>query len=730
MHTSSETSGSAKSPRQVDWLYLPLHVIALVAVSLLVFSRNSNDVFWGGEGLSVRLLLSQQHTWVGTSIYLGLQPIMGPGSFFYPINETVIPGYALQLLLHGKDDPVTSFTIFSVELLVGIYALGRALGFDRLSSAAAGWVIAFITMPYSRANSLGYPVGHLVPNIPEMMGIVALVLALFHYIGKVKVGTSIVLSMTCVIIVAWLIVAMPAVVTMGVPALVAYGLGLLVFVKSRREFIWKLGTAVGGLAILVAFGFVEYLWSLYAYTAASVFSSELTNYQRDLMYGSVLFSARSYSFVGPALYILGILGALLATIVDRSPRRRFAIVQLIIAALFLIAAVVFHQITPNYGGIKIIYFEFAVWPVYALYAVDALRRFVQFLSSIDQEGLIALRSWSLPVGSAVSSRVRAPILFGIVATIIAFVMSPGVDPGFSHPRVTPIVAAMQPTVTAVPGARFGGRVATFSGVRGRDSVAWSDLDLIDQDVALSNDHRLIGFWLYNIPTLQQNSQFITPAEYLLSSRLLARPADRQGRNDITLTKPDIGLLRLWGVRFLVVDSPPPGTTVVTSMRWDGGKRSVDLVELPNPNLGNYSPTETVVVGNTTDALIRMRQEPDYTRQVLLSSPLEKPLVRATDIAMIYEKGGYHIHARADGSALVLVPMEYSHCAVVTNYGGSPPRVIRGDLNFLGLLFEDRLDAKIGLAAGPFGHADCRAADLRDARQLDFAGAAKAFPLRQ
>src|SRR5262245_31219984 len=88
---------------------LLLHVLALALVSIPIFYRNQFALFWGGEGGQFRLLVEQQYTWMGTSLYLGLQPIMGAGQPFYPVNTTIIPVYMVQHLLFGTITPMVTY---------------------------------------------------------------------------------------------------------------------------------------------------------------------------------------------------------------------------------------------------------------------------------------------------------------------------------------------------------------------------------------------------------------------------------------------------------------------------------------------------------------------------------------------------------------------------------------------------------------------------------------------
>jgi hypothetical protein len=712
-----------------QWRYFLLNLLALVVTSVIVFPHNRFGLFWGGEGEAIRLLVAQQHMWMTAGIKLGSQFIVGAGEMFYPINSTIIPIYALQFWTLGDVSPIITFTAVALEVFAAVFFLGRTLLFSLANAAAGGWVVAFLTLPYTPANSLGAPIGYLVPNFPEIVAVTALTLALFHRVGKLGIGDAVWRSALITALMVWAVTALPAVLPVAAPVLCVYGIGLLITAYSRREIYWKLGCVVLGVIVLAGGGFLEFLWSLYAYTAAFVFSHELVGNQTNLIYGSILFWWKAYSPVGPILFVTGALGALTSAVMDRGFRRRFAIFHLGTCALVILFAVLLHGFLPSYVGINVVYVEFCMWPMYALYATnlfDRIPRLVSVIHSPFRQGAARAPSYSLS-----NAIVLLPVLLGVASTSIGLLMGPGANPGFASSQRTPFTELLEPRIGVARGLPFRGRVATMSGVRGRDSVGWFDLDQVEQDAKLGNDHRLIGFWKFSIPTLQEDSQFITPSAYLLASRLLARPRDRQGRNVIVMTQTPIELLRLWGVRYLVVDDPPPQTVPLTSLAWDDGRHRVHLVEVPNPNLGNYSPTETITAMNAVEALTWMRTQPDFAERALLFELLEGPLTKVIHGGMTYVKDGYHMQAEAPGRALLVLPIEYSRCLVLDSFSGdAAARLLRSNLMFVAILFERHLDARLGLAVGPqAGWNSCRAEDVHDMRRLDYAGAMKAFPLQ-
>jgi hypothetical protein len=161
--------------------------------------------------------------------------------------------------------------------------------------------------------------------------------------------------------------------------------------------------------------------------------------------------------------------------------------------------------------------------------------------------------------------------------------------GFFPIRPNAITERLEQTIATGVGTPFRGLAATFDGVHGRASVDWFNFHGNDAQLwrTTGNDFRLVGLWRYSIPTLMQYSPLITPPYYLLLTDFLSRPADKQVRSVLVLTQPNERMLELWGVRFLIADIDPGfGETKATIPV--PGQDDIRLIELGEPNLGNYS----------------------------------------------------------------------------------------------------------------------------------------------
>jgi hypothetical protein len=266
-------------------------------------------------------------------------------------------------------------------------------------------------------------------------------------------------------------------------------------------------------------------------------------------------------------------------------------------------------------------------------------------------------------------------------------------------------------------APFRGLAATFDGLHGKASVDWFDLHANDAQVwrAIGNDLRLVGLWWYNIPTLMQYSPLITPPYYLLLTDFLSRPPDRQVRSLLVLSQPNERMLELWGVRFVIADYDLKFGESKARIPIPG-QEDVRLVELGEPNLGNYSPATVRLVSNFREGLRLMHEASFDGRHTLVTdSPLEGPLVVAEDARLVYRKSGFTVTASSSGRSVLVLPIQYSRCWSV--YGQGNPVLFRANLMQLGISFTGRLEANLIFRFGPFFASECRLDDIADMERL-------------
>jgi hypothetical protein len=236
-----------------------------------------------------------------------------------------------------------------------------------------------------------------------------------------------------------------------------------------------------------------------------------------------------------------------------------------------------------------------------------------------------------------------------------------------------------------------------------------------------------GLWARAIPTVVQYGQLVTPPsfyfDYAISTQLPSgsnwfRPSPGRSWPNFYWSA-----LQLLGARYYVAGheglplsisaNSPVGTFPYRPL---SGKHGLWYVyELPHPNVGNYSPTE-VTTAQSGAEIAAMMAEPnfDFTRQVVLSVEVSQPLLPARDMRLSLIRGGWHVSGHSDGSSLVVLPQQFSHCLHARD---ARVRLVRANLMMTGMIFSRDVDTDIVFDYGIFSPR-CRSADLADMRQLD------------
>ena len=98
----------------------------------------------------------------------------------------------------------------------------------------------------------------------------------------------------------------------------------------------------------------------------------------------------------------------------------------------------------------------------------------------------------------------------------------------------------------------------------------------------------------------------------------------------------------------------------------------------------------------------------------ISAPVDTPLVPAGDMRLSIIRGGLHVTGRSDGTSLVVLPQQFSHCLRARD---GRARFVRANLMMAGMVFSGDVDTDVLFDYGLFSPA-CRRADLADMKQLD------------
>ena len=705
------------------------NAIALIAFSTLVLSLNRGALFYGLDGNYMKILIQNQFQWMPFGMNLGANPLQGNWNSFIGYNMNLIPAFSIQAhFLNGQVDPVLTYTVFALELAFATYLVGNLLSLHKFERIAAAWLLPLLTLPFIWGPSLIFPLYVLIPQgVDLVLGQAVLMWALVR--SDDRALRNVTSGLIIILVVGWLVVANPLTVMIIVPTVAAAYLTIIVSSKTRRVLLWRLILVALLALVMIAGGFVHFLIGQTFYSVPAFFSNELWVDKPDLTGASIVFQWRDYSSFGLVLVFLSVVGATLTAVRQTGLPRNLAIAHLVLTAMYVGGGYLLVRYVPGWRGPAMLYFEISIYAFYCLFAVHAVMLTAPRLVHVANKLLSAYGPRALVLSS--DKTFLAVAIFGLV--LIAGLAAKG-RPSAQYLPIseTTFVKFLRAEIGLQPPSLFRGRVATFAGGDPATPIGWIDQYQRDNKALASagNESRTIGFWTFGIPTLIEYNHYITPPDYLLLSRTLARPIDPQLRNIMALTVPNAPILQALGVRFVISDRSLGDEFQLREVMKSATDPELRLYELPKPNLGNYSPTRTVLAKDASDALAILKNGFDFQNLAVVTEPLTEALVPASSVRLRFETGAFNLHAESQGRSLLVLPVEFSRCLTVSSALSSngDVRIFRTNLVQVGVLFSTSLDVKVTFESGPFAHATCRVKDIEDMRALDLPAAAKRFPL--
>jgi len=443
---------------RMAWVGLVINLLSFVVLSALAFSNNQEYLFYGLDGNYMRSLAKDQVTWKGLEFGFGNNFFQSMGNVWFPLNEALLPGFRLAALWHrGVIDPVVAYVIFSIELFVVSYLIARRVGMDWAVSLFTAWVLPLVCLPYVGLPVL-FHIMVLAPQTGTLMAVTASIVLMFSAIGKRGVGQSLWLIAGIVSFLFYLAVALPASIVMSVPILAITGAACLYWTDSNAERVMKIAMAILGLLVLVLAGVPQYILGLIKYTAAYFFATELVNDRMTWWYVSILFHSKA----GATLFVLGCLGAIVEAMMgDHSKRSLARGVLLTVVAIIVFG--ILTKVIDFWRGPSPVYFEFLLWPFYAVYAVAFIRRAIVFALKKIQ---------TRPVGIGDDDKKMRWLLLGVATATPWFILMmhtsplPGRELFPEPPPKTSIVEVLEREISLLPNAAFRGRVRVRVARRG------------------------------------------------------------------------------------------------------------------------------------------------------------------------------------------------------------------------------------------------------------------------
>jgi len=717
------TQATAKGPPRRAWCEFLVAAVALFALLLaeaLLCKAIHATNFTGTDGKMAQALVLAAFKLGGLFSLTNINPLMGVGSQLLPINVWINPTYWPFMLLERQLATDVAAIVALGIFASACYFMARCFDLPPVISAIAAQLCIFIFSPllliFGLSTVFTLLVGNAVVYAPYMVAL-GLLCRLEPGSWRDVIGTGVAIFVLVLYSLAcdplWSVIG-------GFNWATAFA--VVVFGDLRLKTVaFRLGALACSFALLLASRSLEYVYTLTRYTARVQFPA-LGDRARapDLMLSTIFYSPDAKYFY--ATWAIGWLLGLLTL----GGRSRLLVVAAV--ASFIVYAA---------GAITYVLLLNATWQV-PIPAYTEQGLFVLFMTAAVAGYWGALRRCASSIGwlrrwidSIVEAGQRAqsearPGAGRAVAVVLACVLvmiTPGILIRFAIERGEEFAERYHERFPPEPelGEYLEQRVGLADGKAFEGSVQFWNFNY---DISLTIDN----LWLRGVPTISEYSQLVSPPPLYFVHAVLQNNVVGALNGFVPFKGSSwayyCNVLQMFGARFYITDKPSeeakeaelPVVTMPRRPHWSGPPPGLWYIyEFPQPNLGNYSPTNVIVARQASDiAAIIGKEDFDFTSNVVVTAPVSESLVPASDVRMSWRRGRWHVAARSGGTSLLLLPQQFSNCLRPKD---PSVRLVRADLMMTGMIFSGDVDTDIVFDNGIFSPG-CRRYDLADLKELD------------
>ncbi len=729
---------------------LPLNVLFLLAVSFVLFYRHSVYLAEGYDARTYILFVEDYFRWTAPEVSFSWNPMQGMGltSIF---EAYLVPGFFPLLLdVSARYQKVFCYMVFAVQFFLSVYLLLFSLDIPEKFRALASWVVVlfvfplhFHPIPLGTTYVIYFPAAH-------SYSVAIILLGLFRLVGRRSTRENILILALFTAMATVLCLSAFAAVPIVAPMLLLGGLFLLGASGDRREVMFKVAAVGSALGMLVVTGVAAWILGEVLFCARFTLNPEFLDNHPGPVFTSIWFSG---TMITRAVMILALFGSILMMRSRDKALRLCGGFLLSYMLIIVVAAYFYLQQVDTRKMLRPIYYEYPFLAFYALSAFYALARGVAYVLRVFPK-LHSERKLAKPL-------VAFGVLYVAAMSFSTFVLKKD-RPEAVIPSDTGITRRLVAETAAPAGANYRGRTVWLTtwadpgGPKGEGTTVTAGgpgLRAMDLSQLDASHTALEVYLLKNIPTLDCYNQTLSLPFYLVSSRLASQAS--WGTNFTYFSSANVPLLQAMGVRFVMASRQlsEPGIVLAAYELVGGGvvtesrgavlgdhplppkqkDQGQFLYELPQANLGQYSPTAVIYARSLQESLDVMGTAGfDYTRQVVLNDPLplEKGLVPGALESLTLIRGGLRLAASTTGQSLLLLPFEYMNGMrwIPDDNRQGQVQIVRANLVMTGLIFQGRIAGTLDCAPGLFRGGFSRMKDYTDMKRLDL-GALKRHDLR-
>jgi hypothetical protein len=677
-------------------------------------------------------------------------PLVGTGSLFAPYLPWLNPGaLALAVPASLPFRHLASMLVYLGELWASLYLLYRHLEFSREHSFVAALLYLCIFFIPFNGLTLALPWYALAPvnaHLIASMNVATIALIRVGYGGLLS-RLAFALIFLLAVFVAF--ASAPVHSMIYVPIYGTLWIAFLVpFPSQPRAVLWRLGTGAFALVILALIGAPLYVAAT-AMTSARAYAMPPMFHPGQLLLSPAYWQNLISNFpaCSPHMQLMCwssvvglfefavLVGAGCLVLACSGTKRRYGVVIISLLALLHFYALLSMQVILGpLHTISTPYLMWAFFPLAAPAAIVAGTFAARLISGRRAENLAwvpVAASWVIAIAAAFAW--VEFIMPGRPRLSVHALRSP---PPIAHVAVKrgPIVDYLEHRIDLKPGREFRGYASTYLGAADglvrRLSATSSDKMTWDAYVAarailferFGNSFQMMDLWNSSIPTFEEYGQWTSKQMYAIDRDLFSERQDQLDllMNSILLYRFQPLFLRALGVRFVIADGTlvDPAIDHVMSEPGKAGA-TINLYEIKGANLGQFSPIQVTWAPDYPTAVRALRESADLEHRVLLlGTPERRPeLVPAAASRLVALRDGYQVTASAPGSAMLVLPVQFSHCwQVATGTDAQPPHLFRANVVQTGVLFKDKLDIRLRFDFEPW-RTSCRFRDGDDLVQF-------------
>jgi hypothetical protein len=686
-----------------------LAFLALLVAQWMLSSAIHGTNYDGGDGKMAQATILAAIKFGGLFQVTNINAIHGVGSQLLPMNVWANPSYWPFHIVSQALATDLSALIALACYAIACYIMARCFDLSVASSAVAAQLCIVLFAPtvlYLQLSTVfSLTAGNAVAYAPHMIAL--------GLLARLAPGSWRTFALITAVIFALLLYSLCCDPIWTMISGVSWSVAFAVVTLSplNRKAILVRAAALGCCVVLLFLTrALEYLYTLSQYTARAQFAAVIDR-PRWAPFVSTVFSSSTTKYY----YAACALGWLFGILALRGRPLVLVVAAATTGVLFVVYSIGFLLLNVPWNAPIPVYVEHSLFPLFLAAGVAGY-----------WGALRAAASWlhqRLPLLKAPRRNPFAPNLLSIV--IVAIVPAAALNFAINrsapyadmwnepYPNQPELIQFLTNKVGRAVGQPFRGSIH-FPGYDYHAGLTITDL------------------WRSGVPTVHEYSQLVTPQEFYILYAVFQSKVMGHLNGFVPFPTPSwnsrswstyFKVLQLLGARYYVADTAGAAQaekagypiTTMPNRPLAGEPGLWSIYELPQPNAGNYSPTEVLTAEAAADITAKMREEEfDFTRQVILTAPVPASLVPARDMRMSLIRGGLHVSGSSDGTSLVVLPQQFSHCLRARD-----PRVrlVRANLLMTGMIFSSNVDTDIVFDYGIFSPA-CRWIDLVDMRRLE------------